>query len=91
MYEIVKDMWRYACTAEEGEEAEYWPEAWKKAIQIPLWKKKGCMKDKNTWRGVTLLSVGTKVLARVVEALGMPSRSSHPRARLASGRIVNCS
>ena len=24
------------------------------------------MKDKNTWRGVTLLSVGTKLLARIV-------------------------
>ena len=33
---------------------------------VPLWKKKGDKKDKNTWRGVTLLSVGTKLMARLV-------------------------
>ena len=34
---------------------------------IPLWKKyKGDKSDKTTWRGVTLLSVGSKLLARVV-------------------------
>ena len=32
----------------------------------PLWKQKGKKEDRNTWRGVVLLSVGSKVLARVV-------------------------
>ena len=31
-----------------------------------MWKRKGNKKDKNTWRGITLLSVGSKLLARVV-------------------------
>jgi hypothetical protein len=31
-----------------------------------VWKQKGDRADKQTWRGVTLLSVGTKVLARIV-------------------------
>ena len=35
---------------------------------VPLWKRKGNKKDKNTWRGITLLSVGSKLLARVVAA-----------------------
>ena len=32
---------------------------------VSLWKQKGDRADKQTWRGVTLLSVGTKVLARI--------------------------
>ena len=33
---------------------------------VPLWKQKGDKADKSTWRGITLLSVGSKLLARVV-------------------------
>ena len=33
---------------------------------ITLWKRKGNNRDKNTWRGITLLSVGSKLLAKVV-------------------------
>ena len=39
---------------------------WKIGLVIPLRKKKGSRKDKNTYRGITLLSVGSKLLARVV-------------------------
>ena len=35
-------------------------------IVVPVWKRKGVKKDKNTWRGITLPSVGPKLLARVV-------------------------
>ena len=42
-----------ARTARETEERQ----------QTNLRKKKGKREDKNTWRGVTLLSVGSKVLA----------------------------
>ena len=31
-----------------------------------MWKRKGNKKDKNTWRGITLLSAGTKIIARIV-------------------------
>ena len=65
---VVRESWREAAYGEEGDEARDWPEAWKMAIQVPIWKQKGCKSDKNTWRGITLLSVGTKVLARVVAA-----------------------
>ena len=35
-------------------------------MQIRLWKKEGDTSDKNTWRGIILLSVGTTLVARVV-------------------------
>ena len=63
---IVKEMWVKASLSEYGHEADDWPSEWKVAIQVPLWKRKGKNKDKNTWRGITLLSVGTKVIASVV-------------------------
>ena len=43
-----------------------WPEEWCVGLVVPLWKRKGNKKDKNTWRGITLLLVGSKLLARVV-------------------------
>ena len=58
VYELVREMWRRAIAAEEGHEADAWPEGWVLGTVVPLWKKKGNRKDKNTWRGVTLLSVG---------------------------------
>ena len=57
---IVRKHWREAGEAEAGNEAEKLPDEWKIALQVPLWKKKGERSDKNTWRGITLLSVGTK-------------------------------
>ena len=66
VFETVRTMWRRAVEANEGEESMSWPEDWNVGLVIPLWKKKGEYKDKNTWRGITLLSVGVKLLARVV-------------------------
>ena len=66
VYNVVREMWSRAAEAEDGDEAEEWPASWKVGLVVPLWKKKGKKSDKNTWRGVTLLSVGTKLLARVV-------------------------
>ena len=37
-----------------------WPNEWCVDLVIPLWKRNGNKKDKNTWRGITLLSVGCK-------------------------------
>ena len=59
-------MWEKAATSEDGSEADGWPESWKLGLVVPLWKKKGSRRDKNTWRGITLLSVGSKLLARAV-------------------------
>eukprot|EP00969_Alexandrium_andersonii_P132040 5838916-Alexandrium_andersonii.AAC.1 len=33
-----------------------------------MWTRKGKKADRNTWRGITLLSVGSKMLARAVAA-----------------------
>ena len=43
-----------------------WPYEWCIGLVVPLWKRKGNKNDKNTWHGLTLLSVGSKLLARVV-------------------------
>eukprot|EP00973_Karenia_brevis_P081633 11317712-Karenia_brevis.AAC.1 len=61
-------MWRAATEAGAGREAFDWPKEWRVGVVTPLWKKKGNRRNKNTWRGITLLSVGTKLLARVVAA-----------------------
>ena len=38
---IVRTMWERAAYAEEGKEAEGWPQEWTIAIQVPLWKGRG--------------------------------------------------
>ena len=63
---VVQCMWVQARDSRNGLEARNWPESWNKGLVIPLWKNKGDKSDKTTWRGVTLLSVGSKLLARVV-------------------------
>ena len=68
IFEECRRMWRSASRASEGGEGEEWPKEWKEGLVIPLWKKKGRRSDKNTWRGITLLSVGSKIMARVVAA-----------------------
>ena len=66
VYQTVREMWKRAAEAEDGEEGEQWPPSWRIGLVVPLWKKKGKKSDKNTWRGVTLLSVGAKLMARLV-------------------------
>ena len=63
---IMQTMWMDATSTQLGQEAHDWPEAWKTAIIVPLWNQKQPRSDKNNWRGVTLLSVGAKVVARIV-------------------------
>ena len=62
---VCREQWRLLTEAAPGETVS-WPSEWCTGLVIPLWKKKGNRKDKNTWRGITLLSVGSKLLARVV-------------------------
>ncbi len=69
VYKLVCNMWEKAATSEDGSEADGWPESWKLGLVVPLWKKKGSPRDKNTWRGITLLSVGSKLLARAVATI----------------------
>ena len=66
VYALVRKMWRSAASSGNGLEADDWPAEWRVGVVIPMWKRKGSRKDKSTWRGITLLSVGSKLLARVV-------------------------
>ena len=38
--EVVREMWRRAAHAQDGEEAEEWPAEWKVGMMVPLWKEK---------------------------------------------------
>ena len=62
---VCREQWLLLTEAAPGEEVS-WPAEWCIGLVVPLWKRKGNKKDKNTWRGITLLSVGSKLLARVV-------------------------
>ena len=62
---VCREQWLLLTEAAPGA-AVVWPEEWFVGLVVPLWKRKGNKKDKNTWRGITLLSVGSKLLARVV-------------------------
>ena len=62
---VCRSQWLLLTEADSGAEVA-WPDEWCVGLVVPLWKRKGSKKDKNTWRGITLLSVGSKLLARVV-------------------------
>ena len=62
---VCREQWRLLTEAAPGVEV-VWPEEWCIGLVVLLWKRKGNKKDKNTWRGITLLSVGSKRLERVV-------------------------
>ena len=49
-------------------EAEKWEDALKSGVVVPLYKMKGDRDDPNNYRGVCLLSMGSRILARVVAA-----------------------
>jgi hypothetical protein len=66
VYAVVRQMWNQAIEAPAGREGKEWPQEWNIGLVVPLWKRKGLRTDKNTWRGITLLSVGSKLMARVV-------------------------
>eukprot|EP00973_Karenia_brevis_P065148 9044744-Karenia_brevis.AAC.1 len=59
-------MWSQAAREQQGGQATTWPKSWRIGVVVPMWKRKGSKTDKNTWRGITLLSIGSKLLARVV-------------------------
>ena len=61
MVRVCRSQWLLFTEPDSG-----WPEEWCVGLVVPLWKRKGSKKDKNTWRGITLLLVGSKLLARVV-------------------------
>ena len=66
VFNVVRRMWNKAKAADSGLEGAEWPKKWRIGLMVPLWKRKGIKSNKNTWRGVTFLSVGSKLLARVV-------------------------
>lgn len=68
VFAVVTTVWDKALRADPGQEAESWPTQWKEGIIFPLWKRKGERHNKNNWRGITLLSVGSKLVARICAA-----------------------
>ena len=61
-----QDIWRHTLASEDFAEADTWPQEWLIAIVILLWKKKQPKSNKGSWRGVTLLNVGFKIIARIL-------------------------
>ena len=66
VHSVIFRAWEWATNSGDNLEAAEWPEEWKVGLVVPLWKRKGDKADRNTWRGITLLSVGTKVMARLI-------------------------
>ena len=64
---VCRSQWLLLTEADSGAEVT-WPDEWCVGLVVFLWKRKGPKKDKSTWRGITLLSVGSKLLARLVAA-----------------------
>ncbi len=67
LFSAAKEAWRAATSAQDGAEADTWPTEWRTACIIPL-HKKGERSDKNNYRGICLLSLGVKIIARIVSA-----------------------
>ena len=77
IYALVKKHWDQAASAPDGQESAEWPPEWTIGLVCPLWKKKGDPKDKTTWRGVVLLSVGSKLmLCRSMSSSGRGTSAS---------------
>lgn len=66
LFALVQQLWNQTLTAPPDAPVENWPQEWLQATVIPLWKNKHPKLNKNNWRGVVLLSVGSKLLARIV-------------------------
>ena len=62
---MIQDIRQHTLASEDFAEADTWRQEWLIAIVIPLWKKKQPKSNKGNWRGVTLLSVGVKIIARI--------------------------
>ena len=63
---LVQQVWDATRDSTDEAEADEWPDDWLQAIVIPLWKKKHPKSNKGNWRGIALLSVGAKIVARIV-------------------------
>ena len=55
------------------------PTDWKRGLIVPIWKGKGDTRECNNYRGVTLLSVPGKVLARILLERIRPQLLAHQR------------
>ena len=63
----VRQMWQNAKSAVAWQEAADWRgKLEQRAGHTTIWKQRGDKAGKSTWRGITLLSVGSKLIARVV-------------------------
>ena len=63
---ITQHIWQTTTRADPQELVDHWPAEWLTATVIPLWKMKHPKTCKHNWRGVTLLSIRSKLIARIV-------------------------
>ena len=75
MYPLFKDIWKEAAI----------PKVWNKGtiIKIP---KKGALSDCNNWRGITLLSIPSKIMAKIIIKRISEAIDSHLRKEQAGFR-----
>ena len=66
LFTFTQHLWNTTCSAPPDTATVHWPESWMQATVIPLWKQKHPKSNKNNWRGVTLLSIGVKLISRIV-------------------------
>ena len=74
---VCREQWMLLIEAAPGAEA-VWPAEWCTGLVVPLWKRKGNKKDKNTWRGITLLFVddALQITRRLVEEVATSTDGS---------------
>ena len=66
LFAFTQHLWDTTCSASPDTATAHWPESWLQATVIPLWKQKHPRSNKSNWRGVTLLSIGGKLISRIV-------------------------
>ena len=66
LFSYTQSLWNTTCTAPPDLATAHWPQSWLQATVIPLWKQKHPRSNKSNWRGVTLLSIGGKLISRIV-------------------------
>ena len=63
---------------------------WRRGVVVPIWKGKGDTQECNNYRGVSLLSVPGKVLARILLDRVCQKLLTHQRHEQSSQQLLSC-
>ena len=66
LFSFTQTLWDTTCNAPPDLATAHWPQSWLQATVIPLWKQKHPRSNKSNWRGITLLSIGGKLISRIL-------------------------